>query len=185
MIDADGFRPNVGMIVSNSAGQLLFARRVGRRGWQFPQGGIDTDETPEQALYRELYEELGLAPEAVDILGSTRGWLRYRLPARYMRRDREPLCRGQKQVWFLLRLACDEQFVSLDQTDTPEFDHWRWVDYWQPLREVIYFKREVYRRALAELAPILFPEGAPEAPAALKTARTRGGRRRSGRARSD
>ncbi|MEM9254346.1 MAG: RNA pyrophosphohydrolase [Pseudomonadota bacterium] len=153
MIDADGFRPNVGIMLANDRGQLLWARRVGGRdAWQFPQGGIQVGESPEQALYRELHEEVGLEPDAVEVLGATRGWLRYRLPKRFVRRDKSPVCIGQKQKWFLLRLLEADDAVQLDLNATPEFDHWRWVSYWYPLNQVISFKREVYRRAMKELA---------------------------------
>ena len=157
MIDSEGYRANVGIILSNAEGRLLWARRIRQDAWQFPQGGIRPDETPEQAMYRELGEEIGLEPQHVRVLGSTRGWLRYRLPERYIRHHQKPLCIGQKQVWFLLRLTGEERFVRLDLSDKPEFDNWRWVDYWQPLREVVPFKRKVYRKALNELAPLLFP----------------------------
>lgn len=152
MIDSDGFRANVGIVLANDRGQVLWARRVGGRdAWQFPQGGINADESPEQALYRELHEEVGLSPEAVQILGTTRGWLRYRLPRRFIRKGQNPVCIGQKQKWFLLRLLADDGAVQLDLNDKPEFDHWRWVSYWYPLNQVISFKREVYRRAMKEL----------------------------------
>ena len=138
---------------------MLWARRIHQDAWQFPQGGIRAEETPEQAMFRELEEEIGLLPRHVDILGSTRGWLRYRLPERYIRRHQQPVCVGQKQVWFMLKLVSEERYVRLDHSDKPEFDNWRWVDYWQPLREVVPFKRSVYRKALNELAPLLFKDG--------------------------
>lgn len=159
MIDSDGFRPNVGIILCNDQRKLFWGRRVGQDAWQFPQGGIDENESPEEALFRELAEEVGLKPHQVEILGCTRGWLRYRLPHRFVRRNCTPLCIGQKQRWFLLRLLCDEKDFCLDGCDKPEFDHWRWVPYWRPIRDVIYFKRQVYTRALRELAPLLFPDG--------------------------
>jgi putative (di)nucleoside polyphosphate hydrolase len=164
VIDADGFRPNVGIILCNDQNRLFWGRRVGQDAWQFPQGGIHADETPEQAMYRELREEVGLLPEHVDLLGSTNRWLRYRLPKRYIRRHSQPVCIGQKQRWFLLRVHCSESDFCLDSCAKPEFDGWRWVKYWQPVREVIYFKRRVYERALEELAPLLFPEGMPARP---------------------
>jgi putative (di)nucleoside polyphosphate hydrolase len=153
VIDADGFRANVGIVLANDRGQVLWARRVGGRdAWQFPQGGIDSGESPEQALYRELHEEVGLSRDAVEVLGSTRGWLRYRLPRRFIRKGQKPLCIGQKQKWFLLRMLEDDAAVRLDRSGKPEFDHWQWVSYWYPLEQVISFKREVYRKAMKELA---------------------------------
>ena len=153
MIDSNGFRPNVGIMLANDRGQLLWARRVGGRdAWQFPQGGIQAGESPEEALYRELHEEVGLSPGAVEILGATNGWLRYRLPKRYIRKGQDPVCIGQKQKWFLLRMLAEDAAVKLDVNERPEFDSWRWVSYWYPLNQVIPFKREVYRRAMKELA---------------------------------
>jgi len=161
LIDAQGFRANVGIMLTDGSGRLFWARRTGQSGWQFPQGGIQEHEIPEEALFRELGEEIGLGPEHVRILGCTRRWLRYRLPQRYQRRDLSPLCIGQKQIWFMLRFTGDETAVHLNVSDMPEFDTWRWVDYWHPLEEVIFFKRRVYRLALSELAPLVFPDGAP------------------------
>lgn len=155
MIDADGFRPNVGIILANDQGQVLWARRINQNSWQFPQGGINHNESVEQALFRELYEEVGLREHDVEVLACTRGWLRYRLPQRMVRKYSQPVCIGQKQKWFLLRLCADESHVCMDNSSKPEFDGWRWVSYWYPLGQVIAFKREVYRRALRELAPQL------------------------------
>lgn len=155
MIDADGFRPNVGIILANAAGQVLWARRSGHDAWQFPQGGIAENESPEQAMYRELWEEVGLETPDVKIIASTRGWLRYRLPRRFVRQDNNPVCIGQKQKWFLLQMLSADERVILTRTHPPEFDGWRWVSYWYPLNKVVSFKREVYRRALMELAPRL------------------------------
>lgn len=154
MIDPDGFRPNVGIVIANAEGRVLWARRVGQKNaWQFPQGGIQDSEQPEEALYRELYEEVGLAPDHVEVLACTRGWLRYRLPQRLIRRGRGPVCIGQKQKWFLLRMLAEDDQVRVNLGSKPEFDHWRWVSYWYPLGQVVPFKREVYRRAMKELAP--------------------------------
>ena len=155
MIDSDGFRPNVGIILVNSLGQVLWARRCGQDAWQFPQGGINADETAEQAMYRELHEEIGLTKKDVEILGVTRGWLRYRLTKRMIRRNQFPLCIGQKQKWFMLRMLSHDEAVKIDCSDTPEFDGWRWVSYWYPVGQVVSFKKEVYRKAMRELSPRL------------------------------
>lgn len=154
MIDPDGYRPNVGIVLMREDGRLFWARRVNRDGWQFPQGGMNTDETPLEAMYRELREEVGLDPGHVEVVGATPGWLRYRLPQRCVRRGSRPACIGQKQVWFLLRMRCQEAELRLDLTDKPEFDGWRWVDFWYPVDNVVHFKREVYVRALHHLAPL-------------------------------
>lgn len=160
-IDENGFRANVGIILMNEASQVLIAGRRGRTGWQFPQGGVQRRESAEQAMYRELREEVGLAPGDVTIAGVTREWIRYRLPKKYVRHEREPLCIGQKQRWFLLSLVTDPGRLRFDATDEPEFDRCRWVDYWTPVEEVIYFKRKVYIRALKELACLAFTDCAP------------------------
>lgn len=162
MIDPEGFRPNVGIILCNAERQLFWGRRIGQNAWQFPQGGIRTEESPLDAMFRELEEEVGLQPHQVTLLGSTRGWLRYRLPKRFIRHHCGPICIGQKQRWFLLRVDCGEDAFCLDRCRKPEFDGWRWVRYWQPLHEVVYFKRHVYEQALDELSPLLYPEGVPE-----------------------
>lgn len=159
MIDAQGFRANVGIILVNDQGQVFWGRRIGMSAWQFPQGGINAEESVEAAMYRELREEVGLAPEHVEIIGCTQRWLHYRLPRRYIRHDKKPVCIGQKQRWYVLRLAADEAFVDLKSNDSPEFDQWRWIDYWDPLEHVVAFKREVYEQALHELAPIIERSG--------------------------
>lgn len=123
--------------------------------WQFPQGGIRAHESAEEALYRELLEEVGLQQQDVSILGSTRGWLRYRLPRRFIRHHSKPVCIGQKQRWFLLRMLAEDSQVQLDLHTPQEFDKWCWVPYWQPIDEIVTFKRRVYERALIELAPLL------------------------------
>lgn len=150
MLDSDGFRSNVGIIICNPFGKLLWTKRIGQNAWQFPQGGMQSGETFEEALYRELYEEVGLSASDVGILKRTRGWLRYRLPHRLVRRGPGPVCIGQKQKWFLLSLNSDDSRVRLNRAEKPEFDDWRWVNYSEPVKQVVQFKRDVYRRALIE-----------------------------------
>jgi putative (di)nucleoside polyphosphate hydrolase len=164
VIDSDGFRANVGIVLIRDGGEAFLGRQVGGRGWQFPQGGVLAGEELEQAAYRELYEEIGLSPTDVSLIGQTTRWLRYRLPAKYVRRNRHPMCIGQKQRWFLLRLQRNTAQFDFGRTPEPEFDQYRWVNFWEPVREVIYFKRAVYMQALTELAPLAFPDGPPPRP---------------------
>jgi len=161
LIDKDGFRSNVGIVLVDDDSRVLIAGRRGRSGWQFPQGGVHQEESSEEAMFRELHEEVGLAPDDVDLAGATVDWLRYRLPEKFVRRERQPICIGQKQRWFLLRLRAGSGEVRFDATDEPEFDRFQWVDYWRPVKEVVYFKRQVYVRALTELGPIAFPDNGP------------------------
>ena len=152
MLDRDGFRPNVGIILLNQKSQVFWGKRIRTHSWQFPQGGIDRGENPEQAMFRELHEEVGLHPQHVQVLARTRDWLRYEVPDRFIRRDARGHYKGQKQIWFLLQLIGHDWDLNLRATDHPEFDAWRWNDYWVPLDVVVEFKRGVYGMALTELA---------------------------------
>lgn len=157
-IDAQGYRANVGIILTNDQRQVLWAKRMGQEAWQFPQGGMLPHETPEQALWRELAEEVGLDKHDADIIATSHRWLRYRLPKRLIRHHAQPLCIGQKQKWFLLKLKQADSRINLATSQEPEFCEWRWVDFWHPLSEVVSFKHRVYLLALQEFASILFPE---------------------------
>ena len=156
MIDFDGYRPNVGIVICNRKGQVLWAKRYGQNSWQFPQGGINDNESAEQAMYRELYEEVGLQPKDVKVLYASKHWLRYKLPKRLLRYDSKPVCIGQKQRWFLLQLVGDEKNINMNTTKSPEFDGWRWVSFWYPVRQVVSFKKDVYRKAMKEFAQVMF-----------------------------
>jgi putative (di)nucleoside polyphosphate hydrolase len=160
MLDREGYRPNVGIVLLNSHNEVFWGKRVGQHSWQFPQGGIQHGESPEQAMYRELHEEVGLLPEHVQIIGRTRDWLRYDVPEEFLRRQHPSKThrasyRGQKQIWFLLRLVGLDSDIHLRASEHPEFDAWRWVPFWIQLDSVIDFKREVYQLALSELARYL------------------------------
>jgi putative (di)nucleoside polyphosphate hydrolase len=164
MLDREGYRPNVGIILVNGKNEVFWGKRIKEHSWQFPQGGIKHGETPEQAMFRELHEEVGLRPEHVRVLGRTREWLRYDVPKHWIRREWRNTYRGQKQIWFMLRLAGRDCDVSLRASDHPEFDAWRWSEYWVPLDAVIEFKRGVYQRALTELARYVFQRAADRQP---------------------
>ena len=159
MLDKHGYRPNVGIILINDRRQVFWGKRVREHSWQFPQGGIKSGEDPERAMYRELEEETGLKPHHVEIIGRTRDWLRYDVPQRWIRREWRGHYRGQKQIWFLLKMLGQDSDVTLKcDFEKPEFDAWRWHDYWIPLDTVIEFKRGVYKSALDELGRLIFSE---------------------------
>lgn len=171
MIDEQGYRPNVGIIIVNKEGQLFWGKRVHQDAWQFPQGGIRPNETPQQAAFRELKEEVGLSPSDVRVLGRTADWLHYDLPAHLIRHYSQPVCVGQKQIWFMFGLVSGEEKIQLEGYKVPEFEDWRWVDYWLPVQEVVDFKRGVYQKALTELenamhkfwlSPVSEPKSATE-----------------------
>lgn len=155
MLDREGYRPNVGIVLINNRNEVFWAKRRRQHSWQFPQGGIKPGESPQTAMYRELFEETGLKPESVKIIGRTREWLRYNVPEDWNQSQGRRFYKGQKQIWFILKLKGWESQVRLFDSSHPEFDAWRWVDYWYPIDEVIYFKREVYFKALYELSGFL------------------------------
>lgn len=158
MIDKQGFRLNVGIIIVNAKGQVFWAKRAGREdAWQFPQGGVKNYETLQEAMYRELQEEVGLLPADVEVLGVTQRWLHYRLP-HHLRRHSKPYCVGQKQKWFLLKLIGQEDHIRFHHTESPEFDDWKWVDFLYPIDQVIVFKRDVYQKVLQEFYPLVFKQ---------------------------
>lgn len=164
VIDRAGYRLNVGLIIVNDAGRVFWGKRHGHDAWQFPQGGLAAGETPLEAMYRELQEEVGLEAQDIEVLGVTKRWLKYRLPKQYLRHGSEPLVIGQKQKWYLLKLVASEQKIRLDLSDSPEFDSWRWLDYAEPQHLVIFFKKQVYEQALKELQHLLKKRRTPFGP---------------------
>jgi putative (di)nucleoside polyphosphate hydrolase len=151
VIDIKGFRSGVVIVLVNDQQQLFMARRIGQQdAWQFPQGGLHEGETPREAMYRELNEEIGLLPDHVEIIAESKDWLKYHLPKNMIRYYSKPLCIGQRQRWFLLRMKTTDNDIDFNVTDSPEFDMFRWVDYWYPTTKVISFKKRVYQKALNE-----------------------------------
>ena len=155
MIDRDGYRPNVAIVLCNAKNEVFWCKRIKEHAWQFPQGGIKMGESPEDAMYRELEEETGLLREHVKILGRTKGWLHYHVPSHWIKREWRGTYKGQKQIWYLLRLVGRDHDIRLRASTHPEFDAWRWHDYWVPLENVIEFKRDVYKQALQQLVRFL------------------------------
>lgn len=156
MLDREGYRPNIGIILVNIRNEVWCGKRIKKHVWQFPQGGVKYGETLKQAMFRELKEEIGLKTKHVKIIGRTRDWLRYEVPHHFFRREIRSHYRGQKQIWFLLRMIGRDSDINLHLTSHPEFDAWRWDYYWAPLDMVIEFKKHVYQKALCELSQLLY-----------------------------
>jgi len=157
MIDRDGYRPNVAIVLCNAKNEVFWGKRIKEHAWQFPQGGIKMGESPEDAMFRELEEETGLRREHVRILGRTKSWLHYSVPNHWVKREWRGTYKGQKQIWYLLKLVGRDHDIRLRASTHPEFDAWRWHDYWVPLDTVIEFKRDVYKQALHQLVRYLEP----------------------------
>ena len=147
----EGYRPNVAMVVINSANKVLICRRKNTRTWQFPQGGIDNGEDIKKAMYRELSEEVGLSKDDVSLVGESEYTITYDIPKTIRSKVLGGKFKGQEQKWFLLKLNKDNCEIKLDNEAFPEFDKYEWVSFWQPLNRIVDFKREAYRKALSEL----------------------------------
>ena len=148
------YRKGVGMVIVNRKGQFFLGKRIGADAWQFPQGGIDEGETPEVALYRELYEETGLKKEKVEIIDISKKWLVYHIPHVFQRSNKK--YDGAMQKWFLLRfIGEDVDDINLNATEHAEFDSWKWSDRKTAIKSVIKFKKKVYESILQEFSNIL------------------------------
>lgn len=155
MIDEQGYRCGVGIVLVNANRQVFWGKRLGMEAWQFPQGGVREGEELEQAMHRELHEEIGLKAQDVKVLAQGKEWLHYELPKHLVRRRTQPVCIGQKQRWFLLQLVNEQAQINLLATEEPEFDSWAWVSYWYPLKQIVSFKRKVYEEMMKEFAPLV------------------------------
>ncbi|UOF93564.1 MAG: RNA pyrophosphohydrolase [Bordetella sp.] len=152
MLDKDGYRLNIGIILANQKNKIFLAKRIKQNSWQFPQGGIQYGETLATAMYRELREEIGLNSKHVKIIGRTKKWMHYNFPKNF----NQQAYKGQKQIWFLLRFLGKDNDISLNLSENPEFDNWKWTQYWFPLKEIVEFKYKIYQKTLIKFSFILF-----------------------------
>lgn len=158
MIDQDGYRENVGIVLVNSEKNVFWGRRMGTSFWQMPQGGIESGETPKDAMLRELSEEVGLQSNHVEVVHRTNDWLHYRLPDSSIRISNGKKFIGQKQIWYLLKFVKSDSCIDINFFNQPEFDSWKWVDFWEPLKLVAKFKKTVYENVLKTFYPFLEKE---------------------------
>ncbi|WP_424928485.1 RNA pyrophosphohydrolase [Amaricoccus tamworthensis] len=139
------YRPCVGVVLMNREGLVFAGQRIDNPGnaWQMPQGGIDPDEKPRKAAFRELKEETGVPRKAVELVTKTKGWLKYDLPHELVPNLWKGKYRGQKQRWFLMRFTGDDSKVNI-ATEIPEFSTWAWKSPDELIDLIVPFKREIY-----------------------------------------
>ena len=158
MNEESNYRLNVGLIIVNTYGKVLICKRKNSNQWQFPQGGIDKGESPIEAAKREIFEEVGIKPSKIKILGKIKDWVKYEIPKELAKKSfKKKGILGQKQKWFIFKIKSEACITFVNDPDN-EFDDFAWVSYWRPIALIISFKKEVYRNVLAELLPIYFNE---------------------------
>ena len=158
MNEESNYRLNVGLIIVNTYGKVLICKRKNSNQWQFPQGGIDEGESPIEAAKREIFEEVGIKPSKIKVLGKIKDWVKYEIPKELSKKSfKKKGIVGQKQKWFIFKIKSEACITFVNDPDN-EFDDFAWVSYWRPIALIISFKKEVYRNVLAELLPIYFNE---------------------------
>ena len=145
------YRSNVGIMLINDYGHVFVGQRLdnNQNAWQMPQGGIDGDEDPQSAAYRELLEETGIEQENVKFLATSSKWLLYDLPEDLIPKLWGGKYRGQKQKWFLFKFLGTNRDINIS-TEHPEFSNWKWIPKENLLEEIVPFKKSVYESVLRE-----------------------------------
>ncbi len=152
------YRPCVAVTLINKDGLVFVAQRIDTviEAWQMPQGGIDPGESPEDAVFRELEEEIGT--NKADIIAECPDWLTYDLPPDLIGKAWKGRYRGQKQKWFALRFRGKDRDINLE-TKHPEFNAWKWVPLHLTPQIIVPFKRKLYEDIAVRFAPYARPEG--------------------------
>jgi putative (di)nucleoside polyphosphate hydrolase len=148
------YRLGVGIMLINHDKKVFVGQRADRfsDAWQMPQGGIDEGEEPLAAALRELQEEVGTS--SVDVIASTEDWVSYDLPIEIIHELWNGQYRGQKQIWYLMRLKGGNEQINI-ATEVPEFIQWKWVEL-EILPEVIVeFKKELYQKLVEYFKPMI------------------------------
>lgn len=150
------YRPCVGLVVLNAEGQIFAGQRVDNMAdaWQMPQGGIDEGESPRDAALRELEEETGISPDAVDVLRESAYWHPYELPRTLITKLWNGRFRGQTQRWFALRYLGPDEAIRID-TDEPEFRSWAWMSHEVLIGKIVPFKRDTYTQVFHEFDDLI------------------------------
>tara|TARA_B100001123_G_C15191735_1_gene979671 strand:+ start:635 stop:1129 length:495 start_codon:yes stop_codon:yes gene_type:complete len=144
------YRRCVGIMILNDKNEILVGRRIDHPSgyWQMPQGGIDKNEIPEEAVWREMMEEVGT--NEVELISTSSKWFTYNIPKDTLKTlPWGEKYIGQTQKWFVFRLIGDDSKINIE-TENPEFSEWKWANFDSIADSIVPFKREVYKKVLNE-----------------------------------
>jgi putative (di)nucleoside polyphosphate hydrolase len=149
------YRPGVGIMLLNGEGSVFVAQRIDMPSdaWQMPQGGIDKGETPLDAAWREMKEEIGT--DRAKLLAESQGWLNYDLPRDLAARLWRGRFRGQRQKWFAFRFTGTDRDIDIAGHEHPEFSTWRWAPMIELPSLIVPFKRRLYQQLVDEFRPLI------------------------------
>jgi len=150
------YRLGTGIVVFNADGKVLMGERRDFPGsWQFPQGGIDAGEEPWAGAQRELYEEVGIAPDKISLLAESADWLTYDFPDGATGHPIYGKHIGQKQKWFAVRFLGTDADIKLDAHHAPEFARTEWKNLSDAPDLIVAFKKDLYRQLVKEFSPLV------------------------------
>ncbi len=144
------YRKCVGMMILNSENKILVGRRLDHPSgyWQMPQGGIDDNEKPEEAVWREMMEEIGTNNAKLNKISSQ--WISYEIPEETLKHlPWGKTYIGQTQKWFIFTFTGNDKDINVE-TQNPEFSEWKWIDHKELIENAVPFKRKVYKTILDE-----------------------------------
>ena len=137
-------------MILNDDNKILVGKRMDHPSghWQMPQGGIDENENPEEAVWREMHEEIGT--KNAKMIKKSAHWINYEIPSETLKTlpwgDKFI---GQTQKWFAFRFKGSDEEINVG-TENPEFSEWRWTNHNLLVENIVPFKRNTYKIILDE-----------------------------------
>ena len=149
------YRKCVGMMILNTHKEILVGRRLDHPSgyWQMPQGGIDDNENPKEAVWREMLEEIGT--NKAELIKISNQWINYDIPSETLKTlPWGDIYIGQTQKWFAFLFLGEDNDINVG-TDNPEFSEWKWTRMDSIVDSIVPFKRNVYAIILEEFKDII------------------------------